>query len=323
MNFSATSAVVYAKNAVVFIRVSSKSQTDGVSLEAQLDNINRWAESNGITILKVFTLVKSGRDLDSNPTFNEMMQFAQDNKENGCVVVVNSVDRFGRNSIVGISHLHSLLRSGIHFCSVSENLYVHSMRCPEIHMFTNLIQASHIESDRISARVRGANEYLKARGWNFGKCPITKKIVYKQFDRSAEGLEPKQIRTFEDVDGNDKLIVEYIKNNLWMSEHTLYIRLLDFGFNSYKNTPLSINTIKKIRKYLIKTLYTPTLVQDIDMSDMVISTEDERITGSKRSRDDEMSDGIDENGAVGGEGIEMTTMRRSGRITKKPNRYIY
>ena len=214
MNFSAIGVdanVELAKNCAVFLRISSAKQTQGVSMTVQLDIIRAWATRNMINILRVFSVVGSGRNLDDDKEFKKMMRYAKSQKDNRFCIATFSVDRFGRNTIAGNAHLHSILRSGIHFCSVSEGLYVHKMHSVEAHRFTQLMQAADMESIRISERVNGANKYLKTLGWRFGRCPKGMKVEFVPVDRSTQGLPPKMVRTFvDDFDAQMENVMDHL-----------------------------------------------------------------------------------------------------------------
>ncbi|MHA7773856.1 recombinase family protein [Roseibium sp. M-1] len=77
-----------------YVRVSSLKQGEGVSLDAQKDAIQRFAEANDITIIKWFeeqqTAAKSGR-----PVFNQMLKALKSKKAAG--VVMHKIDRSARN----------------------------------------------------------------------------------------------------------------------------------------------------------------------------------------------------------------------------------
>ncbi len=77
-----------------YVRVSSIKQGEGVSLDAQKDAILRFAEQNGIKIIRWFeeqqTAAKSGR-----PVFNGMIKALNANKADG--VVMHKIDRSARN----------------------------------------------------------------------------------------------------------------------------------------------------------------------------------------------------------------------------------
>lgn len=282
MIFPSTSATSVAiKTCVVFIRISSKQQKDGVSLDAQTEIIKRWATENNIHILKIFQVIGSGTEMRKHKEFVNMIRYTKILKA-GCVAV-HTVDRFGRNVIESCSYLNELIRMNINFVSVSENLWVRKTRSPEAHRFVQLMQAADIESTRISERVNAANKYLRERGWEFGRCPIGKKVVFVPVDRTAEGLAPKLIRKFVDCE-NDSKVISTIKKNLEMSDSDLVILFTNCTFKKEKITE---DNIKKVRNAIKRKLKEKidNMIDDLDMFDF--KEPEEREEEEKRKRDDD------------------------------------
>ena len=77
-----------------YVRVSTVKQGEGVSLEAQQEAIERFAEQNDITITKWFeekqTAAKAGR-----PVFSAMVKALRQHKAAG--VIIHKIDRSARN----------------------------------------------------------------------------------------------------------------------------------------------------------------------------------------------------------------------------------
>lgn len=235
---------------VAFIRVSSKKQVNGISLDVQRSVIYEWALKNKIEVLKYFEIVGSGRFIGDNPVFKEMMKYVKSKRLMKCCLAVYSVDRFGRNAIEGCSHLHELLKNGIPFCSVSESLYITKSRSIDAHRFNNFMQAADIESTRISERVKGANAYLKKLGWKFGKCPIGKEVVYVITDRKAEGLPPKNIRQFKTI-RYDQNIIDEIK--IHMDNKLNNVQILEkMKRRLFNRQPITLHTIAKIKSHILR-----------------------------------------------------------------------
>ena len=82
------------KTCFAYIRVSTVKQGEGVSLEAQKDAINIFADRHAITVSKWFeekeTAAKKGR-----PIFNRMVSELQKHKADG--IIVHRIDRSARN----------------------------------------------------------------------------------------------------------------------------------------------------------------------------------------------------------------------------------
>jgi len=80
--------------AVAYIRVSSKEQAEGFSLDAQQKLLREYAAVNGLTISREFTDVETAKQA-GRAAFNEMLAFL---KRSACrVILVEKTDRLYRN----------------------------------------------------------------------------------------------------------------------------------------------------------------------------------------------------------------------------------
>ncbi len=106
------------KHCYGYIRISDPKQGKGVSLEAQKDEMTRYAERKDIRIINWFeetrTAAKSGR-----PVFARMMKLLKQRKAEG--VVIHKVDRSARN-LGDWAHIGELSDEGIDIHIVSETL---------------------------------------------------------------------------------------------------------------------------------------------------------------------------------------------------------
>lgn len=106
------------KHCYGYIRISDPKQGKGVSLEAQKDDMLRYAGRNGLRISQWFeerkTAAKSGR-----PVFARMMKLLRQRKADG--VVIHKVDRSARN-LADWAHIGELSDEGIDIHIVSETL---------------------------------------------------------------------------------------------------------------------------------------------------------------------------------------------------------
>lgn len=77
-----------------YIRVSTQKQGEGVSLIAQKDAIQAFADRQGLTVIRWFeekqTAAKGGR-----PIFNQMLSQLKRGKAQG--VIIHKIDRSARN----------------------------------------------------------------------------------------------------------------------------------------------------------------------------------------------------------------------------------
>ena len=81
--------------AVILARVSSKEQEDGHSLDAQIANLELYAERKNLKIIKRFTIIESSTKGD-RPEFSQMIDFVNAQNER-IALVIDTVDRLQRS----------------------------------------------------------------------------------------------------------------------------------------------------------------------------------------------------------------------------------
>lgn len=81
--------------AVMLVRVSTKEQQDNYSLEAQKDNLNKYADKNSFDIVKCFELVESSTK-GGRKNFYEMMSWI-DSQDETIHLLVDTCDRLQRS----------------------------------------------------------------------------------------------------------------------------------------------------------------------------------------------------------------------------------
>ena len=98
------------KNAVAAIRVSTTKQgTDGDSPEAQKEQIERFAETKGITIKKYFVFMESASK-EQQP-MQEAVDYCKDPKNAVDLFVIKSIDRFTRGGSLSYDMLKNQLEA--------------------------------------------------------------------------------------------------------------------------------------------------------------------------------------------------------------------
>ncbi len=98
------------KNAVAAIRVSTTKQgTDGDSPEAQKEQIERFAETKGITIKKYFVFMESASK-EQQP-MQEAVDYCKDPKNAIDLFVIKSIDRFTRGGSLSYDILKNQLEA--------------------------------------------------------------------------------------------------------------------------------------------------------------------------------------------------------------------
>ena len=81
--------------AVILARVSSREQENGMSIDAQLENLNKYIQRNGLSLLKTFQITESSTTGDRKK-FVEMLSFVKAQREK-IAIVADCIDRIQRS----------------------------------------------------------------------------------------------------------------------------------------------------------------------------------------------------------------------------------
>jgi len=107
--------------AVGYRRVSMREQVDGFSLDAQENNIRKYAEDHGWELTGMYTDAGISAKRDSKrPQFIQMMEDAEAHQFD--VVITDKIDRFYRHLSGLLNTLDRLKESDVFFVSVQERL---------------------------------------------------------------------------------------------------------------------------------------------------------------------------------------------------------
>lgn len=162
----------------LYTRVSSQSQVDGYSLDAQRDRLLKAAEYEGMTVTAEFSDEgKSGKNTTGRPEFTEMMRRIQHgNPDKIDYVLVFKLSRFGRNTADVMNSLQIMVDNGVNLLAVEDK--IDSSGPAGKLMIAVLAAVAEIERENIRAQVK-AGMLQKARegGWNGGQAPLGYKIV--------------------------------------------------------------------------------------------------------------------------------------------------
>ena len=101
------------KRALLYRRVSTSNQKEfGNSLSAQKSSLRDFCVKNGVDVVKEFEEDYSAKDFD-RPTFREMSEFANQNKNKIDYLLIVSWDRFSRNVYAALETIGKFKKLGI------------------------------------------------------------------------------------------------------------------------------------------------------------------------------------------------------------------
>lgn len=106
--------------AALYTRVSTNDQIDGFSLSAQLTELNRYCDREGIEVYKSYIDEGISGTLEARPEFQAMISDAE--KKLFDIILVHKYDRFARNVELSQKVKKQLKKSGVALISITEPL---------------------------------------------------------------------------------------------------------------------------------------------------------------------------------------------------------
>jgi site-specific DNA recombinase len=267
-----------AKNAVAAIRVSTTKQgTEGDSPEAQKEQIERFAETKGITIKKYFVFMESASK-EQQP-MQEAVDYCADAKNEINLFIIKSIDRFTRGGSLSYDMLKTQLdTAGVQLVDIYGVIsaqqvntldhlgfeYKWSIYCPSKKSEILEAERSKDELRDIMSRMIGAEiRYTQNGYWmrqppygyrsekvdtNQGKRTVLKPreeeatFIRKMFELRAEGL-------LTDTEIVDKL------NELGYQTRVSYVRNKDDLSKVISKKGGQPLTVKRLQKVIQSTIY--------------------------------------------------------------------
>ena len=157
------------KTAVIYVRVSSKMQLEGYSLENQEEICRSYANQQGFKVLRLFSERGESAKTADRTKLQEMLRYCAQKKNSVNYVIVYKVDRLARNAADHFYIKALLLKYGTKILSASEPIKDDAQgRLME----TMLSGFSQFDNDVRSARTKDNMLSALARGkWMF-KAPV-------------------------------------------------------------------------------------------------------------------------------------------------------
>lgn len=223
------------KHAVLWIRVSSREQKEGYSLDAQEDRVKNYCIRQGLIIIKQFTVVESSTRGERKEFYN-MINFIKKYK-NPVALVCDKVDRLQR-SFKEYDVLNKLIEKekiAIHF-QTEQAVMAKNAKAHEKMMWNFRITVAQSQTDTMSDNVIRSFEKMRKEG----KWPHHAPVGYKNV---------------KDANGNSDIVLD--ENN-----HFIITRLFkEFSIGTYNleqitrkaaDLGLKMKNSKKLHKQTIR-----------------------------------------------------------------------
>lgn len=168
------------KKCYIYIRVSTSSQAEGYSLDAQLESLRKYAEYRDMEIKGEYCDAGvSGSSVAGRYAFQTMISDIVDQKDPVDFVLVFKLSRFGRNSADVLKYLQLLMDYEIDLVSVNES--IDSSTQSGKMMLTIMSAVAEIEKENIRSQfMAGKHQKIINGGWRGGPVPYGYRAVNKE-----------------------------------------------------------------------------------------------------------------------------------------------
>lgn len=176
--------------AVAYARVSSREQAEGYSLSAQMSRMKEHAERNNLKIVKMWEVAESAKK-EGRIAFNEMIDYVKDEKNKVRAVILEKVDRVGRNfrDTVTVKNLMYDHNKVFHF--VRENIVIdkNSKSSTKFQFDIQAVLAENYINNLADEVKKGVEGKLENGGW-----PATAPFGYRnnKLDKTIQ-IDPDKI----------------------------------------------------------------------------------------------------------------------------------
>ena len=167
-----------------YLRVSTEMQVDGYSLEAQKDRLVKYAQFQGMEIVREYCDAgKSGKSIAGRPEFSQMLQDIADGRDSVDFVLVFKLSRFGRNAADVLNSLQHIQDYGVNLVCVEDG--IDSSKESGKLTITVLSAVAEIERENILVQtMEGRKQKARDGKWNGGPAPFGYRL-----DASRDMLE--------------------------------------------------------------------------------------------------------------------------------------
>lgn len=229
------------KRAVIYIRYSSTNQSDGYSIEYQLEQAKLFAERIGYTIVGEY--IDTARTAKRTAGRDELFKMIDDaGKDIFDIIIVFSFNRAFRNTRDALNvHFDLMEKYDIPVYSCIEPI---DMTTPHGKFSaTNLFAMHELSSDITAAHVKAAMYYAIQQGYYMGgKVPFGYKLVGT--GEYTKGRERKRFAICPETSPYVQQIFEMY--NAGVSTFVIADMLYEKGIRNKKGTEMSPSTIRRL-----------------------------------------------------------------------------
>jgi DNA invertase Pin-like site-specific DNA recombinase len=162
--------IVGMRRACGYVRVSTDIQfAFGLSLDAQKEQITRYAQINNYEMIGFFVDHDSAKNVEGRPEYVKMIK--EIDKGKAQFIIANALDRFSRSQRDFLNFQDDYIKPGkVHLILIKET--INTEQPSTTHFLNLLVTFAQMEREQTSQRVKGIIGYIRSQGGHFGKVPF-------------------------------------------------------------------------------------------------------------------------------------------------------
>ena len=198
----------------LYIRVSTSMQVEGYSLEAQRERLNRFADYQGMEVVREYCDAgRSGKNITGRPEFTQMLRDIADDRDGVSYILVFKLSRFGRNAADVLNSLQYIQDYGVNLICVEDG--IDSSKDSGKLTITVLSAVAEIERENILVQtMEGRKQKAREGKWNGGMAPFGYRLDKEKSELVVDPDEAGIVRVIFDKFVNSNMGTLTISNYL-------------------------------------------------------------------------------------------------------------
>ncbi|WP_138090997.1 recombinase family protein [Halalkalibacterium halodurans] len=153
--------------AVGYVRVSTDKQLDNTSIEKQIEEIEKYCEREGLTLVQIYNEgAKSAENIRYRSVFKQMYADVLDKESNIDYVIVFKADRISRDNLESLYIFKRLTQAKKHLICLADNIDTRDPKAKLLYQIMSLV--SELERDMIKLRTTSGMERRATEGKHNG-----------------------------------------------------------------------------------------------------------------------------------------------------------
>lgn len=249
-----------------YIRVSTSMQVEGYSLEAQKERLNKFADFQGIEVVREYCDAgKSGKNITGRPEFTQMLNDVAEDRDGVDFILVFKLSRFGRNAADVLNSLQYIQDFGVNLICVEDG--IDSSKDSGKLTITVLSAVAEIERENILVQtMEGRKQKAREGKWNGGQAPFGYILDSKNSTLIVNSEEAEIVRI---------IFSKYINEGMGADSICDYLNQHGYTKKKFKKNELNYFARSFIMKILDNPVYVGKIAYGRIMTEKVKGSRDE------------------------------------------------